>query len=440
MIKKQISQTWMAVGLLLVGAVAWIGVLVVVLKDDAAPQPEVEPAATTVIQQPSLDAARSTVLPTVLPTKLSTELPRATNTATTVIVPTATLVIPSATAVILTQGPIPTPTAGAVVTIVAAESTAPTTAGCVPPEGWVPYVVQPGDTLFAFQLGTDSAVTVDDILAANCLTDRFLLEGQMLFLPPGAAENAPSSDPYVAPSGETGPRTPNCPCTITITTGWRREQIADAISSAETMFTGADFLNVTGPGASAPFDFVMNRPAGTSMEGFLFPGSYTVENDTTAEAFRDMLLQAFAANVSGQMQADAAAQGVTFYQALIIASIVQRETRAPETQKLVASVYYNRYRAGNRLGATVTIQYAVGGPGDWWPRLSSSQLEVASPYNTYIQAGLPPAPIDSPGLSAISATVYAPQTSYYYHTAACDGSGEVFAETYEEHLQNVNCE
>jgi UPF0755 protein len=184
----------------------------------------------------------------------------------------------------------------------------------------------------------------------------------------------------------------------------------------------------------------MERPPGASMEGFLFPGTYTVQNETAAEGFRDMLLEAFAANVSPQVRADAAAQGVSFYQALILASIVQREVRGPETQKLVASVYLNRFRDGNRLASTVPIQYALGGPGNWWPRVTGSRLEVDSPYNTYTQAGLPPTPIDNPGLSAIVGTVYAPQTDYYYHTASCDGSGEAFAATYEEHLANVNCE
>ncbi|MBI5959366.1 MAG: endolytic transglycosylase MltG, partial [Chloroflexi bacterium] len=84
--------------------------------------------------------------------------------------------------------------------------------------------------------------------------------------------------------------------------------------------------------------------------------------------------------------------------------------------------------------------YALGGPGNWWPRVTASGLQVDSPYNTYNRAGLPPTPIDSPGLSAIMATVYAPRTEYRFHTASCDGSGEAFAVTYEEHLANVNCE
>jgi UPF0755 protein len=139
------------------------------------------------------------------------------------------------------------------------------------------------------------------------------------------------------------------------------------------------------------------------------------------------------------MRADATAQGVSFYQALIIASIVQRESRAPEIQPLIASVLYNRLRDGNRLAQTVTVQYALGRPGDWWPRVTASGLQVNSPYNSYTRPGLPPTPIDSPGLSAIRAAVYPAQTEYRYHTAAC-GGGVAFAVTYEEHLANLNCE
>jgi len=143
--------------------------------------------------------------------------------------------------------------------------------------------------------------------------------------------------------------------------GWRREQIADAINAAQTLFTGGDFLAATGPDAAPPFDFTAERPPGSTLEGFLFPGTYTAQNDTTAEQFRDMLLSAFAANVTPQMRADAAAQGVSFYQALILASIVQRETRAPEMQPLIASVLYNRLRDGNRLARRSPCSTRWGG-------------------------------------------------------------------------------
>lgn len=414
------------------GALAWLVVLSLVAlsvrsDEDATPVP-------LVADLPTLAAEVVTLTPTV--TRTPTPAPSATPTVTVTFSATP---IQDAAARALAASPSPagaepTTTPHAVAQAQASES-------CSPPEGWERYVVQPDDTLFAFVLGAGGTVTVDDLMAANCLDSRYLFVDQVIYLPPGAAENAPPSVPSgpATDLGIRGPRTPNCPCTLVVREGWRREQIADAINAAQTLFTGGDFLAVTGPDAVVPFDFAMERPSGTSLEGFFFPGTYTVQNDTTAEQFRDMLLSAFAANVTPQMRADAAAQGVSFYQALIIASIVQRESRAPEIQPLIASVIYNRLRDGNRLAQTVTVQYALGRPGNWWPRVTASGLEVDSPYNSYTRRGLPPTPIDSPGLSAIRAAVYPAQTEYRYHTAAC-GGGVAFAVTYEEHLANVNCQ
>lgn len=466
-------KKWWASALFAASLIAWVSVLALViggaLNDDETPAPDdapvrigdVSPRATLSVLSPTAPASPTPVTPTLTPTRTPSLTPSPTTSQPPS--PLAAATTPAPTQAAVTAEPTasaPTPTPGSAESTPAPAQQDPAAAapdsdlvvapaaqaiqGCVPPEGWEGYNVQPGDTLFAFVLGAGNTVTVDELMAANCLDRRWLKEDELLYLPPGAAENAPPSDPVPASGGggvgPTGPRTPDCPCTITVAAGWRREQIAEAVNASSTMFTGADFLAVTGPGASAPFDFVMERPGGTSMEGYLFPGSYTAQNDTTAEGFRDMLLSAFGANVSPQVRADAAAQGVSFYQALIIASIVQRETRAPETQKLVASVYYNRVRAGSRLGTTVSVQYALGASGNWWPRVTGSGLEVDSPYNTYNRPGLPPTPIDSPGLTAILGTVYAPQTNYYYHTASCNGTGEAFAETYEQHLANVNCD
>ncbi|MGQ9848989.1 MAG: endolytic transglycosylase MltG [Aggregatilineaceae bacterium] len=425
---------WLAVSL---GALAWIAALGAVglsLRSggDATP-------VSGIAELPTLAAAVTTLTPTA--TNTPSPSPSATLTATVTVLPEPTptsdaagraaLAGESAASLPLDAGSTPSPQA-----VVRAEAGS----ACTPPPGWERYVVQPDDTLFAFVLGTEGAVTVDDLMAANCLSSRYLRVDQVIYLPPGAAENAPPSVPAGPASdlGGRGPRTPHCPCTIVVREGWRREQIAEAINAAQTLFTGGDFLAVTGSDATVPFDFAMERPSGTSLEGFFFPGTYTVQDDTTAEQFRDMLLGAFAANVTPQMRADAAAQGVSFYQALIVASIVQRESRAPEIQPLIASVIYNRLRDGSRLAQTVTVQYALGRAGNWWPRVTGSGLEVDSPYNSYTRRGLPPTPIDSPGLSAIRAAVYPAQTEYRYHTAAC-GGGVAFAVTYEEFLSYVNC-
>jgi len=312
--------------------------------------------------------------------------------------------------------------------------------GCPPPEGWVAYTIQQGDTLFAFQLGANRAgnpTTVDEIMLANCIDTTFLQVDQVIFLPEGAAENAPPSEP-VAPALPAGiSRTANCPCTLTIQPGWRLEQIADEINRIPVAFSGADFLAVTGKGSTLPArSFLTSVPAGSGLEGFMLPGSYTLQNDTTAIALRDMILDAFEANAAPIINS---AQGMTPYEAVILASIIQREAGDPNEQRLVSSVFHNRRATGRAFAATVTIQYALGHSGNWWPRLQQGQTSLDSPYNTYRYAGFPPTPISNPSISALQAAVNPAQTDYLYFTGNCRGSGNAYAATYEQHLANVEC-
>jgi UPF0755 protein len=104
-------------------------------------------------------------------------------------------------------------------------------------------------------------------------------------------------------------------------------------------------------------------------------------------------------------------------------------------------VYLNRINTGMQLEADPTVQYAVGyntAQATWWTNpLSYDDLQFNSPFNTYVYAGLPPAPISNPNLSALNAVAYPAQTPYYFFRARCDGSGRhAFAETYEQHLAN----
>jgi UPF0755 protein len=108
---------------------------------------------------------------------------------------------------------------------------------------------------------------------------------------------------------------------------------------------------------------------------------------------------------------------------------------------LIASVYLNRIAIGMKLDADPTVQYALGyqfDTGLWWKNpLSLADLEVVSPYNTYLNNGLPPTPISNPGIDALMAVANPQSSPYYFFRAACDGSGyHVFAETFEEQLAN----
>ena len=106
---------------------------------------------------------------------------------------------------------------------------------------------------------------------------------------------------------------------------------------------------------------------------------------------------------------------------------------------MISSVYRNRLRDGMRLEADPTVQYPIGRPGDWWPQITQANYrDVISPYNLYLNFGLPPGPIANPGISAIEAAVNPEVSPYYYFRARCDGSGyHEFAITFDQHLANA---
>lgn len=224
--------------------------------------------------------------------------------------------------------------------------------------------------------------------------------------------------------------------------GWRIEEIAAAIDTNHLFgFTGADFLAVAGPGAQADptFATTVGLPQGASMEGFLFPDTYQLPPEITPIGLRDLLTQAFLAQVGTQIPTDAAAQGLSLYQIATLASIVQRESVNSDENPMIASVYRNRLDIGMKLDADPTVQYAIGlQNGTWWPQITRDDYTgVISDYNTYLNPGLPPGPIANPGLSAIRAAVYPETSDFLYFRAACDGSGyHNFARSFEEHVAN----
>jgi hypothetical protein len=180
---------------------------------------------------------------------------------------------PNPTAIPPTIAPTFTPTTLAVVptvdtpmpTVPATEAAAIATAanGCNTPVGWVAYTVEDGDTLFGFSLGSKGQLSVDAIMAGNCLQTKLLSVGQTIFLPQGVAEQSPKVDSGSGgtplPAGLT--RTAHCPCNITIRAGLRLEQVAAAVDAVPVGFTGADFLKTVAPGAPTPdLAFLHSRP------------------------------------------------------------------------------------------------------------------------------------------------------------------------------------
>lgn len=228
--------------------------------------------------------------------------------------------------------------------------------------------------------------------------------------------------------------------TVTIPEGWRAEQIAEFLES-QGLFSAADYLAVVRDPGRFDYEFLEGLPPNATLEGFLFPDTYrVVKEQVTPESFVRLQLDTFGQRLSPELRRAARDRQITIYQAVTLASIVEREAVVAEERPLIAGVFLNRWRDGMLLNADPTVQYALGRQdGEWWKRpLLLEDLQVDSPYNTYKVVGLPPGPICNPGLDALRATIEAPPTDYYYFVARGDGSGtHVFAETFEEHQQNV---
>lgn len=229
--------------------------------------------------------------------------------------------------------------------------------------------------------------------------------------------------------------------TFSILPGWRLEEIAASLPTSGLEFSPSEFLTAA---RAWPADRPLfeDLPPGTTLEGFLLPGTYEVPRQSGVRMFLAILLDSFESSLSPDLRAEFGRQGLTLYEAVTLASIVQRESVIPEEMPLIASVFLNRLVIDMPLEADSTVQYALGyndRQKTWWTNpLTSRDLQVDSPYNTYRHPGLPPSPIANPGLEALRAVAFPAQTAYYYFRAACDGSGRhLFATTFAEHLQNA---
>lgn len=219
--------------------------------------------------------------------------------------------------------------------------------------------------------------------------------------------------------------------------GWRMEEIAASLPTSGLSISPEDFL-AAARSAHPTYDFLAGAD---TTEGFLYPDSYNVPRGVNAEALVNGFLRNFALHLSLELQNGFKRQGLSVYQAVTLASLVERESMKQEEQPTIASVYLNRLKQGMKLDADPTVQYALGySPlqNSWWTSpLTLIDLQVNSPYNTYLSPGLPPTPIASPGLDALRAVAFPAQTKYLYFRAKCDGSGyHEFSETFDEHLAN----
>lgn len=221
---------------------------------------------------------------------------------------------------------------------------------------------------------------------------------------------------------------PNFQVRLTIPEGYTLRQTAERVSEA-TGLTVEDFLEAA---SSGEFEVPILPPERRfDLEGFLFPKTYDLPGEVSAREVIQVFLEQFRRETEALDWSRAERLGVTPYQALIIASMIEREAVLDEERPLVAAVIYNRLRLDMALQIDATVQYALP---EWKPVLTYEDLKTPSPYNTYLHKGLPPGPICSPGLASIKAALDPAQVDYLYYVAVGEGR-HFFTSDYQAFLE-----
>ena len=221
--------------------------------------------------------------------------------------------------------------------------------------------------------------------------------------------------------------------TFTIPEGYTIYQMADKLSE-EGIVDREKFVSLL-PDGNFSYDFLSDAQSGKNhLEGYLFPETYTVEFGADEETIINTMLNQFDTVFTEEFKARAEELGYSLNEIMVIASIIERETQVDEERGKVSSVIYNRLKEGMPLQMCSTVQYILGEQKEI---LSNADTQIESPYNTYINQGLPPGPICCPGLASIEAALYPDETDYLYFVVSdkLDGT-QKFSSDYNQFLKD----
>lgn len=220
--------------------------------------------------------------------------------------------------------------------------------------------------------------------------------------------------------------------TVTVPEGLIIQETGELIES-QGFAQKAEFIKAS---ADASFISSLDKEA-TTLEGYLFPETYSFPKDTTAGEIVAAMVSQFMRIFNHKWRLRADEIGMSVRDIVILASLVEEETSLPEEKKLISAVFHNRLKRGMKLDCDPTIIYVLKQEGKFKGRLRTKDLRLDSPYNTYLYSGLPPGPIANPGRDSLEAALYPADVKYLYFVSKNDGSHH-FSHTFREHQQAVN--
>ena len=284
------------------------------------------------------------------------------------------------------------------------------------------FVIKPGQPIVQIAQNLEEAGLVKNAFAFR------LLVGQM-----GIGKNIQAGDFSLSPNlpaRELASQLTHGAIDIWITfpEGLRKEEMAEIIEASlktsqneKYAFDKREFIKI-------------------AKEGFMFPDTYLIAKDATAQDVADQLQATFNQKVDEKLLQKGANNNLTHQDVITLASIIEREAKTNEERPIIAGILLNRINAGIALQVDATVQYAKGydsAKDGWWPQVTTGDYKSQdSLYNTYLHTGLPPTPISNPGIESIRAAAQPQETDYIYYLHDTEGKIH-YATTIEQHNENI---
>lgn len=223
---------------------------------------------------------------------------------------------------------------------------------------------------------------------------------------------------------------------LTFPEGWNLEKISQRID-ANGLNQAGDFSALTKNPAyfkeKYGYEFLSDLPKNVTLEGFLFPDTYFFAPEATSEEIIKKMLDNFEQKVTPDLKKEILARQRTLYEIVTLASLLEMEVKSQEDRELVSGIFWNRIKIGQPLQSCATLAYVLGVNKKQY-RWEDTQ--VVSPYNTYLNQGLPPGPIGNPGMETLRAAIFPKDSNYNYFLSDPQSGNTIFSSSFEEHNQN----
>jgi len=219
---------------------------------------------------------------------------------------------------------------------------------------------------------------------------------------------------------------------VTIPEGYTNKELGQTLQKSG-LVTEADFINEAENWKDNNYWFLKGLPNDKhKLDGFLFPATYSFPKNSSSKTIINAMLRAFELNIKPNKDYFTNSK-VNIRNIIITASLIEKEAKKEVDRPKISSVIYNRIKKNMPLQIDATILFIIGHKD----KLYNKDLGVKSPYNTYLNKGLPPSPICNPGIKSINAALHPSTTDYLYYVLNSKTNEHVFSKTYPEHAKNV---